>query len=180
MRSRSERGGIVGAILLLVGVLVLVAVVCAVGIGCYFARHVRVETAEGARGKNVSVETPFGSVHVREDSQADLKRLGVPLYPGATPDTDRAKSAKVDLSFGSSDDSKQFAVVAGEYATADPIGKVREFYRGELPHWMVSSDRNGQVSFSFTEDGYQKIIVLECRDGGTRIKLVSIGEPAAN
>ncbi len=178
MHFQSERGGIIGAIMLVMGVLVLVAVVCTVGAGLYIANHVHVETAEGAHGKNVSVETPFGSVHVREDAQADLKRLGVPLYPGATPDHDHAKMAKVDLNFGS--DDKQLAVVAGEFTTSDPVSKVREYYRSELPHWMISDDHRGRVHFSFHEGGYKKIIVLESRGDGTRIKLVSIGEPAAN
>jgi hypothetical protein len=179
MHSNSERGGIVGTILLIMGVLVLAAMICTVGAGLYIAHHVRVEAIDSSHGKNVSVETPFGAIHVREDSQADLKRIGVPVYPGAVLDNDHHKLAKVELDFGA-DESKQLAVVAGEYTTPDPIDKVREYYRGELPHWMISDDHRGRVHISFHEGGYKKIIVLEPAGGGTRIKLASIGAPAVN
>lgn len=179
MYSNSERGGVIGAILLVIGVMVLVAMVITVGAGLYLAHHVRVDAADGDHGKNVNVETPFGSVHVREDSTFDPKRFGVPVYPGAMLDSDHHKLAKVELNFGG-DDSKQLALVAGEYTTADPIDKVREYYRQELPHWMISDNRHGKVDISFQEGGQKKIIVLEERSRGTRIKLVSIGEPAVN
>jgi len=179
MHSNSERGGVVGAILLVLGSLVLVVMVALVGAGLYFAHHVHVSTAEGAHGGTVNVETPFGSVHVREDSKLDPKSFGVPVYPGAVLDTDHHKLASVELNFGD-DDSRHLAVVTGEYTTSDPIEKVREYYRGELPHWLISNERHGRVHFSFTEGGHKKIVVIEDRHGRTRIVLVSIGEPAAN
>ena len=37
----------------------------------------------GKHGETVNLETPFGSVRVREDDKVDPKRLGVPVYPGA-------------------------------------------------------------------------------------------------
>jgi hypothetical protein len=179
MPSNSARGGALGAVLTVIGILVLVAMVGMVAGGLYIAHHVRVESSAGAHGHNVSIETPFGSMHVREDLKADPKRFGVPVYPGAVLAQDHHKLAKVEFNFGS-DESQGFAIVAGEYTTSDPIEKVRQFYQGELPHWMVSDDHRGRVHFSFKEGGYQKIVVLERRGDTTRIALASIGAPASN
>jgi hypothetical protein len=178
MRSHRERGGVLGSILLILGILCLVAVVAVVAGGLYIARHVHVTASEDKHGGAVSVETPFGSVHVREDSKMDPRRLGVPIYPGAVLREDNHKLASIELNFGSG--SKELAVVAGEYTTPDPIDKVREFYRGELPHWMVSEGRRGDVHFSFTEGGYKRMVILQQRDGVTTIGLAAVGAPAAN
>ena len=178
MRSDSERGGILGFLLLMLGILCLVAMVAVVGGGLYFARHVHVTAGQGRHGGDVSVETPFGSVHVREDGRLDPKRLGLPVYPGAVLRDDRHKLASVELNFGSED--KELAVVAGEYTTPDSIDRVRDFYRGELPHWIVSEGHHGDVRFCFTEGGYKRMIVLSRHGGLTHIGLASVGSPAAN
>lgn len=178
MRSHSERGGVIGSLLLILGILVLITMVAVVAGGLYIAHHVRVTASNTRQGEAVSIETPFGSVHVRDDNKLDPKRLGVPIYPGAVIRDDQHKLAKVELNFGNEENS--LAIVAGEYSTPDPIEKVREFYRGELPHWMVSEGPRGDVHFSFTEGGYKRMVVLTGRDGFTRIALVSIGQPAAN
>ena len=146
--------------------------------GLYLAHHVHVTASNTKQGDAVSVDTPFGSLHVREDSRIDPKRLGIPVYPGAELRHDHHNLASVELNFGNED--KALAVVAGEYTTPDSMEKVREFYHGELPHWMVSEGRRGDVHFSFTEGGYKRMVVLTERDGFTRIALVSIGQPAAN
>jgi hypothetical protein len=178
MHRHSEKGGIIGAFLLILGILVLLAMVSVVAGGLYIAHHVRMSKAASSHGQNVDVETPFGSVHVREDGTIDPKRFGVPVYPGAVLREDHHKLANVELDFGS--EGKQVTVVAGEYTTPDSIEKVREFYRDELPHWMVSEDRHGGVKFSFTEGGHKRIVVLKHHGGYTSIALVSVGEPAVN
>jgi hypothetical protein len=178
MRSPRERGGVLGSILLILGIFCLVAAVAVVAGGLYIARHVHVTASEGKHGGAVSVETPFGSVQVREDSKMDPKRLGVPIYPGAVLRDDKHNLASVELNFGS--ENKDLAVVAGEYTTPDPIDKVREFYSGELPHWMVSEGSRGDVHFSFTEGGYKRMVILQSRGGLTRIGLAAVGTPAAN
>jgi len=178
MPYHPQRGGVVGSLLLILGILVLATVVTIVAGGIYLARNVHVTASKTQQGKDVTVETPFGSLNVREDARLDPKRLGVPLYPGAVLAQDHHKLAKVELNFGN--DGQGLAIVAGEYTTPDSIDKVREFYRAELPHWMVSEGRHGDVHFSFTEGGYKRMVVLKERGGLTCIALVSIGAPAAN
>lgn len=178
MHSNPERGGVVGTVFLLLGILVLIAMVAVVAGGLYIAHNIRVNAERGRHGEAVSLETPFGSMRVREDSKLDPKQFGVPVYPGAVLREDHHKLASIELNFGS--ENKELAVVAGEYTTSDPVEKVREFYRGELPHWMVREDHHGAVHFSFTEGGQKKIVAISRRGGLTHIGLAFVGEPGAN
>ena len=178
MRSHPERGGILTSLLLVLGVLILAAMVAVVAGGIYVARNIHVTSSGGKHGETVNVETPFGSVRVREDDKVDPKRLGVPVYPGAVLREDRHKLASIELDFGSED--KELAVVAGEYTTPDPIETVRAFYRSELPNWVISEERHGEVHFSFSEGGHKRIVALKRRGGLTTIGLASVGAPVAN
>ena len=143
----------------------------------FIATNVRV-THEGARGEKVRVETPFGSLRVRESRRLDPKAFGVPIYPGAVPESDENKAASIEFSSG--DDTKELAIVAGAYTTTDSADKVMDFYRKELPHWIVKTKRHGGTELEFSRGGYKRIVAIKERGGLTRIGLASVGEPAAN
>jgi hypothetical protein len=78
----------------------------------------------------VDISTPVGGIHV--DENADARDAGLPVYPGGrmkpkSKDGD-AKSANVNLSaFGYG-----LKVVALEYESDDPPGKVIAFYQDQL------------------------------------------------
>ena len=78
----------------------------------------------------VDINTPVGGIHV--DENADARDAGLPVYPGArlkpkSTDGD-SKSANVNLSaFGYG-----LKVVALEYESDDPPGKVIAFYQDQL------------------------------------------------
>ena len=171
-----QRGGALAAIILTVLILGVVTIAALVGTGLYVASNVRV-AGSNARGE-ATVETPFGSVHVRGNSAFDPKRMGVPVYPGAVRRRDRHKLASVHLDFGN--EHKEFSVVAAEYHTYDSLEKVAEFYQHELPHWMFSQKRHGGMQLELTEGGYRKMVAIYEDDGETRIALASVGEPASN
>ena len=144
--------------------------------GLYVADHVRV-TERDARGET-TVETPFGSVHVRDNARFDPKHMGVPIYPGAIREEDSRKLASFRFDFG--DVHKAFAVSAATYRTSDSIDRVTDFYRGELPHWLISQKEDGGLQLSFTRHGYKRFVAICEDDGETRIALASVGEPASN
>ena len=163
-----RRGGVLGAVLLILFGLAVVAVLGVV----FVARSIRVrEDPTGVR-----LETPLGSLRVRE-RHIDPRAFGVPAYPGAVAGN-HDSAASVELEFG--DNARGLAVVAGTYTTPDPSSKVIEYYRRELPHWIVREKRHGGVEFDLTEGGYKRVIAIQERHGLTRIALASIGEPAAN
>jgi hypothetical protein len=78
----------------------------------------------------VDINTPVGGIHV--DENADVRDTGLPVYPGARPkpktnDGDK-KSANVNIStFGFG-----LKVVALEYESDDPPGKVIAYYQNQL------------------------------------------------
>jgi hypothetical protein len=175
MPRNPRRGGVIAGIMLtilLVGVLGIAALVTT---GLYVADHTRV-TERSAHGET-TVETPFGTVHVRENAKLDPKRMGVPVYPGAVrEDTPTLASFHLDIG----DVHKGFALSAAHYRTSDSIDRVTDFYRDELPHWLVSQKENGCMQLSLTKHGYKRIVAIYEDDGETRIALASVGEPASN
>jgi len=176
MHRNSRRGGIIAGFMLMVLVVGILGIAALVSTGLYVADHVRV-TEYGARGET-TVETPFGSVHVRDNARFDPKHMGVPIYPGAVRDEDSRKLASFRFDFG--DVHKAFAVSAATYRTSDSIDRVTDFYRSELPHWLISQKENGGLQLSFTRHGYRRFVAI-CEDNGeTRIALASVGEPASN
>jgi hypothetical protein len=89
---------------------------------------VDVKDHDGNNSK-VDIQTPVGGIHV--DEAANVKDTGLAVYPGARQKekTDKdSKSANVNISssfFG-------VKVVALEYESDDPPGKVQAFYQDQL------------------------------------------------
>ena len=75
---------------------------------------------------------------------------------------------------------KAFAVSAAEYRTPDSVDRVTEYYRDQLPHWLISQKDDGKMQLSFTRHGYKRFVCIYENDGETRIALASVGEPASN
>lgn len=176
MRHPHSRGGTLAGIMLTVLILAALAFAALVATGLYVAQNVRV-TARSGDG-DTTVETPLGSVRVREGPRLDPALLGLPVYPGAEREPDSHKLASFHFDFGRT--HKAFAVSAAEYRTSDSPDRVTQFYRDKLPHWMFSEKRHGGMQWELTEGGYKKIIAIHSEDGETRIGLASVGEPASN
>lgn len=175
-RARHCRGGALATVMLAVLILGAVAVVALVSTCVYLARNVRV--AESTERGETSVETPFGSIHVRENAAFDPKHMGIPIYPGAARRRVGHNLGSLHLDFG--DRHKDLSVVMAEYRTYDSLDKVTEFYHHELPHWMLSQKRHGGMQLELTEGGYRKMIAIYEDGGETRVALASMGEPASN
>jgi len=104
---------------------------------------VNVKKDNQGEDKNVDIKTPFADIHV--DQGADVRDTGLPVYAGARvkpKSGNEDKNANVNISaFGYG-----VRVVAVEYESDDPPGKLVAFYQGQLK-------RYGNV--------------LECRTAGT-------------
>jgi hypothetical protein len=177
-RNSSERGGVLAGILLAFLILAALAVAGIFMAGMYLADNIHVQKTRGANGETVQVETPIGSMRVQEHKKLDPKLIGVPVYPGAMREDTEGGAASFDFNFDST--HKGFTVLAAEYATDDPIERVKEFYHRELPHWIISKGRHSNFQMEYTEEGYKRIVALSEKHGHTCIALASIGEPAAN
>ncbi len=105
----------------------LVGSVLPMAMGC------RVEQHDG-QGKDVSIDTPMGGLHVKTDPATVLTKVGLPAYPGAKPVTESEQhkhSADVNLSFG----SFKLQVLATALQTADRPAQVEAFYRKALSQY---------------------------------------------
>ena len=85
---------------------------------------------DNGHDKNVDIQTPVGSLHVRND--ADVQDIGIPVYPGARQkeksEGGDQKSANVNLSFG----VYGVKVQAIEYLSDDPPDKIAAYYKDQL------------------------------------------------
>jgi len=176
MPRNSRRGGALAGIILMTLMLGALGIAALVTMGLFVADHVSV-TESDARGET-TVETPFGTVRVRDNDRLDPKHMGVPIYPGAARVRDSRNFASFHFDFG--DVHKAFAISAAEYRTSDSVDQVTDFYRDQLPHWLISQKENGCMQLSFTRHGYKRFVAIHEDNGETRIALASVGEPASN
>jgi hypothetical protein len=177
MRRPSQSGGIIG---ILMGLFALGAIglACLFFFGLFIAQNIHVEHVRTRDGETVRVETPVGSMKVRAHERLDPKMAGVPVYPGAIREDHEHNAASFE--FDADDMHKEFTVLSAEYSTNDSVERVRDFYRQELPHWIVSKSRRARFQMEHTEHGYKRFVSISDRHGRTHIALASVGEPAAN
>jgi hypothetical protein len=171
----ARRGGIIGG-LLFTGFAVILLIM--VG-GLYIVRNVRVETMHRHGGDDVSIETPGGHFSIRAHEDLDPQAVGVPIYPGAK----RLRDSGVATFQWTSADGKEekgMAVAGASLFTEDPSYKVLDYYRKQLPNWMIVTDRDGSTRFELKNGGFKRLIAIQGKDGGTHIGVASIGEPASN
>lgn len=94
-----------------------------------------VRSRGGDKGdKDVDISTPLGGMSVKTDSNAVQKKLGLPLYPGATPEQKKSSdssSADVDMNFG----AFHLRVLAMGFESTDSPDKVRDYYRKALEQY---------------------------------------------
>jgi len=176
-RLGPQRGGVVFGLLLSAFAMMCLLVIG----GIYLASNIRVQTAHRAGGADVSIDTPAGHLTVRAHEKAGSAAVGVPLYPGArTTDRSNGGDAVVEWSSGNGKNDRGFAVSASEMVTDDPLDKVVDFYKTQLPDWVVIHEKTGATRIELAEGGYKRIIGIRERHDGTHIGVASIGEPASN
>ncbi len=152
--------------------------------GIYVARNIRVVAHDRANDGDVSIDVPGGHLDVHAHSMSGRVVPGIPLYPGARERKDSGGDAVVEWTSnrsgkeGSAGD-RGFAVSASDMITDDPVDKVADFYRRQLPNWLVTHEGR-EVHMELHDGGYKRIIAIEAKHDGTHIGVASFGEPAAN
>jgi hypothetical protein len=124
--------------------------------------------------KNVDIKSPIGDLHVSE--QADIRDVGLALYPGAKPapkDTsDDKKSANVNLSIP----GFSLKVVAAEFVSDDTPEKIIAFYDKELqrygkPIQCRSAWSAGRVDTESGKDEMSKPVTCDSKGSGDSVEL---------
>jgi len=175
-RCCSQHGGVLFGLLMSGVVIVCLAIAC----GLFVARNIRVETTARDGGKYVSIDTPAGQLSIHAHDKAGSAARDVPLYPGARSARDSGGDAVVEWNSNNGKNDRGFSLTASEMVTSDSLDKVVDYYRNQLPNWVIVKERDGAVRMELREGGYKRIIGIHERYDGTHIGVASIGEPASN
>jgi hypothetical protein len=158
-------GGALKAILIVVGVIVLVGVLAVTSLA-FFAWRVTRHTRVRQDGNNVSVETPFGSVHSTNDPDAAARDLGVDLYPGAQA----LKEGATSVSFGS------VHTTTLNFETSDSVEKVCSFYKPKFPNAMVMTSEANQCTIVSNDQKNMITIAVKGENDKTRIVITNVSK----
>jgi hypothetical protein len=182
--------------------LAIATFVCLPLAGCH------VHTDKDGHNGNVDIGTPFGSMQVKTNNEADTSAIGLTAYPGAVPvKDDNGKdndAANINMSFG----SFHLGVKAASFQTADKQDKVLAFYRKDLAkfgdvieckgsttigqptrtsqgltcneaeHNHISNGDSDNIELRAGSQQHQHIVGVEPKDGGTKIGLVALDLPS--
>ena len=172
----SERGGILGALLITGAVVVCLMIIG----GIIVARSIHVTTTARNGGDDVSIDLPGGHLEVRAHDKAGTAVKDIPIYPGAHSSERHGGDAVVQWSSNKDGGDKGFSVSASESITSDSLDKVVDYYRTQLPNWMITKQSSGHVEFELHQGGYKRIVGIREEHDGTHIGVASVGEPASN
>ncbi|MGA7302162.1 MAG: hypothetical protein WBX10_17740 [Candidatus Sulfotelmatobacter sp.] len=89
------------------------------------------QNQDGSQDKHLDIQSSAGDLHVGND--ADARKAGLPLYPGARLRHDEENSNVANLSLF----TEAFGVklVIAKYDSDDAPGKITDFYRGKLKQY---------------------------------------------
>jgi hypothetical protein len=148
-------------------ILMVVAVVIGLGIlgigTLIFVVH-RIAHNSHVQNKNgnVSVETPFGTVHSTHDPDQAARNLAVDPYPGSR------------VVNGNSATVGSMHTVNAEFETDDSADKVKTFYASKLPNATITTKDQDHFSIASTNQKNIISIKIESSGGKTRIKIASV------
>ena len=86
------------------------------------------QKSDSDQNKHLDIQSSAGDLHLGND--ADARKAGLPLYPGARPRRDKDDSDPVNL--GLLTEAFGFKIVVAKYESDDAPGKVIDFYRDKL------------------------------------------------
>jgi hypothetical protein len=148
--------------------------------GLFVARNVRVQTAARNGGDYVSIDTPAGNLSIHAHEKFGSAATDVPFYPGARQARDSGGDAVIQWNSNNGRHDTGFSLTASEMVTSDSLDTVLDYYRAQLPNWVIVNERHGAVRMELREGGYKRIIAIHERYDGTHIGVASVGEPASN
>jgi hypothetical protein len=126
-----------------------------------------------SQNKNLDIRSPMGDLHLGAD--ADAKKIGVPLYPGARlkthdSDSDQANLSVLTEAFG-------MKLVVANYVSDDDPAKIVAFYRNKLKKYgkvleCHSDKHGGDVS---VEDDKHADKELKCEHDSGPVTELKVG-----
>ena len=111
------------------------------------------------KSDNFDVKSSVGDLHMGKD--ADAKKAGLPLYPGARPQQDKDNDP---LNFGVFTESFGLKLIVAKYESDDPAEKVLAFYREKMKKYgkvLACHARGDQTGFH-SDDNQEGNQPLKC------------------
>jgi hypothetical protein len=126
--------------------------------------------------KKIDVDTPSGSLHIGKD--ADAKKIGLPLYPGARPNSNGEGKDQANLSLLT--DAFGMKLIVANYISDDAPAQVIDFYRDKLKRYgkvleCHSNKHGGDVEVHEDSKDSHKNNELKCDDNSGPVTELKVG-----
>lgn len=126
--------------------------------------------------KNLDVRSPVGDLHVGAD--ADAKKVGLPLYPGARLKSDDPNNSQANLSILT--EAFGMKLVVANYASDDAPSKVLVFYRDKLKRYgkileCHSQKHGGDIGVDEDDKDSNRSKELKCDDNSGPVTELKVG-----
>lgn len=126
------------------------------------------------QNKNLDINSPMGSLHLGAD--ADARRVGVPLYPGARlksqdDNSDQANLSLLTQAFG-------MKLVVANYVSDDDPAKIVAFYRQKLKKYGKVLECHSQEHHLSVHDGEKNsdgAADLKCEENSGPVTELKVG-----
>jgi hypothetical protein len=130
----------------------------------------------GSKDKSLDVRSSAGDLHVGKD--ADAKKVGLPLYPGARLKSNGEDQSQANLSIAT--ESFGMNLVVANYVSDDAPGKLLDFYRDKLKKYgkvleCHSAKLNGDVSAHDDDKDSDKNKELKCDENSGPVTELKVG-----
>jgi hypothetical protein len=130
----------------------------------------------GSKDKSLDVRSSVGDLHVGKD--ADAKKVGLPLYPGARLKSNGEDQSQANLSILT--ESFGMKLVVANYLSDDAPGKLLDFYRDKLKKYgkvleCHSAKLNGDVSSHDDDKDSSKSKELKCDENSGPVTELKVG-----
>lgn len=136
--------------------------------------------AQDSQNKKLDIQSSVGDLHMGDD--ADAKKAGLPLYPGARLKTDDKNGNQANLSVLT--EAFGIKLVVANYVSGDAPAKVIDFYRDKLKKYgkvleCHSSKHGGDVDVHDDDDkdtkGAKGSKELKCEENSGPVTELKVG-----
>jgi len=128
--------------------------------------------------KNLDIRSSVGDLHVGKD--ADARKTGLPLYPGARLTSDRENSDSDQANLSLLTDAFGLKLVVAKYQSEDAPAKVIDFYRGKLKTYgkvleCHTQKHGGDVDIDNDDKDSKSTKELKCDDNSGPVTELKVG-----
>jgi len=129
---------------------------------------------DSSQNKNIDVRSSVGDLHIGKD--ADARKVGLPLYPGARVRSDEKDKDQANLSLFT--EAFGFHLVVANYESDDAPAKIVDFYRDKLKKYgkvlECHSHKHG-VDVNDDDDKDSKNKELKCEEDSGPVTELKVG-----